>query len=88
MEAKGILACSNTSVKKLNFMCQAGNEKLQHFRGEARAKIPHGNLLQCKSALSPCEIVCNKFPADAVSASNCFYCILKAFHTFKFFSAL
>jgi len=31
-------------------MCQAGNEKLQHFRGEARARTLHGSLLQCKSA--------------------------------------
>lgn len=77
-------------------ICQAGNGKLQHFRGKARAKILLGNLLQCKSAsyLSLGEIACNNFPTDAVSASNCFYCILKAFHTlsssvlFKFYVLL
>lgn len=62
----------------------------QKATSEARAKMLHGNLIQCKSAsyLSLSEIACNKFPTDAVSASNCFYCILKAFHALKFFSAL
>lgn len=42
---------------------------LQHFIGKARAKILCSNLLQSKNAsyLSLSEIVCNKFPPDAVS---------------------
>lgn len=63
--------------------CQTVSGKLQHFRGEGSSKILCDNLLQCESTsyLSLSEIVCNKFPTDTVSASNCFYCILKAFHT-------
>lgn len=63
--------------------CQTGNGKLQHFRGKGSSKILCDNLLQCESTsyLSLSEIVCNKFPTDTVSASNCFYCILKAFYT-------
>lgn len=80
----GNLNCITTlSQSRSEITCQAGNGKLQHFIGKVRAKILCSNLLQSKSAsyLSLSEIVCNKFPPDAVSTSNCFYCILEAFHT-------
>lgn len=96
-ECGGDLICITLlSQSRSEITCQAGNGKLQHFIGKARAKILCSNLLQSKSAsyLSLSEIACNKFPPDAVSANNCFYCILKAFHTwsssvlFKFYVLL
>lgn len=83
-ECGGNLNCiSLLSQSRSEITYQAGNGKLQHFIGKARTKTICGNLLQSKSAsyLSLSEIVCNKFPPCAVSASNYFYCILKAFHT-------
>lgn len=88
-ELLAVIAQSRSGI-----MCQAGNAKPQHFRGEARAKILHGNLLHYKSVsyLSLREIMGNKFPTVAVSASN--YCILNAFQAvsssvlFKFYVLL
>lgn len=69
-EHDGNLNCITLlSRSRSEITCQAGNGKLQHFIGKARAKILCSNLLQSKSAsyLSLSEIGCNKFPPDAVS---------------------
>lgn len=84
-----LLSHSNTSVNLSQKYVLCARHGMEIYHTLRVNREPKYFAVTCSSGrmplichyLSLSEIACNIFPTDAVSASNYFYCILKAFHT-------